>query len=92
MLTIVSDTLNLLRIYVRLKVQPDAHGFICVRYYIIFAWGCPSQYLLQQINQLLTYHNHYTYLWLYSAVCAPDGGCKQHPKHVEQIECNKEYI
>jgi hypothetical protein len=24
----------------------------------------------------LTYHNHYTHLWLYSAVCAPEDGCK----------------
>jgi hypothetical protein len=36
-------------------------------------------------------YNHYAYLWLYSAVCAPDDGCKQHPKHVQQIEWNREY-
>jgi hypothetical protein len=24
--------------------------------------------------------------------CGPDDGCKQHPKHVDQVQCNKEYI
>jgi hypothetical protein len=48
-----------------------------------------SQYLLQWIN----IPNHYTHLWLYAAVCAPEDGCKWHPKHVElKIERNKEYI
>jgi hypothetical protein len=37
---------------------------------------CPSQNLFQWIIQLLTYHNNHTYLRLYSAVCAPDDGCK----------------
>jgi hypothetical protein len=32
----------------------------------------------------LIYHNHYTHLRLYSAVCASEDGCKKHPKHVEQ--------
>jgi hypothetical protein len=26
---------------------------------------------------------HYIHLWLYAAVCAPEDGCKEHPKHVE---------
>jgi hypothetical protein len=45
-------------------------------------WGCPSQNLHQWIIQLLTHHKNYAYLQLYSAVCAPDDGCKWYPKHV----------
>jgi hypothetical protein len=51
-----------------------------------------GNYLLSSLNGL-TYQNHYTYLWLYAAVCAPEDGCKYQPKHVElKIENNKEHI
>jgi hypothetical protein len=79
----VHSSVQLGNVYVRLKVQLDAHGFVCILYFALFAlhvsgavcthhqehklqstamlkvWGCPSQYLLQWINQLLTYHNHW---------------------------------
>jgi hypothetical protein len=54
---------------------------ICMRiyencWYIGAGCGWDSHYLLQWIIQLPTHHNNHTYLWLYSAVSAPDDGCK----------------
>jgi hypothetical protein len=65
----------------------DKDPHMCNGYGILTHWsrywlGHPHTFSTVKFG--LTYHNHYTYLWLYAAVCAPEDGCKQHPKHVEQ--------
>jgi hypothetical protein len=46
--------------HIWLKVQRDAHVFVCILYFTIFALHVlgASRNLLQCITQLLTYHNH----------------------------------
>jgi hypothetical protein len=65
-----------LKLIIQLYLQLIIHHRAQCRYWLIPASTCTSG---------LTYHNHYTYLWLYSAVCAPEDGCKWHSKHVEPL-------
>jgi hypothetical protein len=56
------------------KLQSTAIG-VCNGYGMLkhgIAEGVPAS----TCSNGLTYHNHYTHLWLYSAVCALEDGCK----------------
>jgi hypothetical protein len=73
-------------VYVRLRVQLDARYMYSLFLYIfalpVSGAICTDlqEHKLQRtaigMCNGLTYHKHYTNLWMYAAVCAPEDGCK----------------